>query len=64
MSRLRTNFENNKYENCFLLGDGDYPCRNYLITPLLNSMINEEKKYQVFNFSFADSKIKLIFFSL
>lgn len=46
-SLLRAQFENNEFEGCFLLGDGGYPCRSYLMTPLLNPTSNAEKKYQV-----------------
>ncbi|XP_015373561.1 PREDICTED: putative nuclease HARBI1 [Diuraphis noxia] len=45
-SLLRARFENNEFEGCFLLGDGGYPCRNYLMTPLLNPTTNAELKYQ------------------
>lgn len=46
-SLLRAQFENNEFEGCFLLGDGGYPCRSYLMTPLLNPTTNSEKNYQV-----------------
>lgn len=35
-SRLRANFEDNRYENGILLGDSAYPSKSYLLTPLLN----------------------------
>jgi len=46
-SLLRAQLENNEYKGCFLLGDGGYPCRKYLMTPLLNPTTAAEKKYQV-----------------
>ncbi|KAF0767547.1 putative nuclease HARBI1 [Aphis craccivora] len=41
-----TKFENNKFGNTYLLGDGGYPCRNYLLTLLLNSRTDTKRKYQ------------------
>ncbi|XP_008188715.1 putative nuclease HARBI1, partial [Acyrthosiphon pisum] len=45
-SMIRAQFENNEFGNCFLLGDGGYPCRDYLMTPLLNPYTEPEKRYQ------------------
>ena len=44
---IRAQFENNEFGNGFLLGDGGYPCRDYLMTPLLNPYTEPEKRYQV-----------------
>lgn len=44
---IRVKFENNEFRNVFLLSDCGYPCRNYLLTPLLNPRIDVEHKYQV-----------------
>lgn len=47
-SLVRAKFENHEYwNNVFLIGDGGYPCRNYLMTPLLNTSTQAEENYQV-----------------
>lgn len=46
-SMLRARFENQEFGTCVLLGDGGYPCRSYLMTPLLNQRTESEKRYQV-----------------
>jgi nuclease HARBI1 len=35
-SLLRAQFENNKFEDAVLVGDGGYACRNYMMIPLSN----------------------------
>lgn len=45
-SSLRAKLENNEFGDCYILGDGGYPCRRYLMTPLLNPLTASEKKYQ------------------
>jgi len=47
---LRAQFENNEFGTCVLLGDGGYPCRSYLLTPLLNPRSESERRYQVVNY--------------
>lgn len=44
---MRAKFENGEFGNSFLLGDGCYPCCNYLMTPLLNPNSEAEKRYKV-----------------
>jgi len=46
-SSFRAKLENNEFGDCYILGDGGYPCRRYLMTPLLNPLTASEKKYQV-----------------
>ncbi|KAE9528791.1 hypothetical protein AGLY_012366 [Aphis glycines] len=47
-SLVRAKFENHEYgDNVFLIGGGGYPCRNYLMTPLLNTRAQAEENYQV-----------------
>lgn len=46
-SSIRARLESNEFNDCYILGDGDYPCKRYLMTPLLNPITNSEKKYQV-----------------
>lgn len=48
-SMLREKFENKEFGTCVLLGDVGYPCRSYLMTPLLNPRTESEKIYQVVN---------------
>ncbi|CAI6343459.1 unnamed protein product [Macrosiphum euphorbiae] len=45
-SMCRAQFENGEYGNSFLLGDGGYPCRDYMMTPLLRPVTEAEKRYQ------------------
>lgn len=44
-SRIRALFEAGTFENCFLLGDGGYPVRSYLMTPLQNPRTEAEQLY-------------------
>ncbi|KAF0768071.1 putative nuclease HARBI1 [Aphis craccivora] len=47
-SLVRAKFENHEYRNnVFLIGNGGYPCRNYLMTSLLNTRTQAEENYQV-----------------
>jgi hypothetical protein len=39
-------FENDQVEG-YLVGDGGYACRSYMMTPLLNPTTGPEKKYNV-----------------
>lgn len=44
-SLLRARFENNEFEEKYLLGDSGYPCRRYLLTPLNNPETEAERRY-------------------
>ncbi|KAJ8937986.1 hypothetical protein NQ318_015483 [Aromia moschata] len=44
-SLLRACFERNDYPNCFLLGDSGYALKPYLLTPLLETNTEEERRY-------------------
>ncbi|KAF0728338.1 putative nuclease HARBI1 [Aphis craccivora] len=44
-SMLRAQFEN-EFGTCVLLGDGGYPSRSYLLTPLPNPQSESERRYQ------------------
>ena len=43
-SVIRDRFENNEVDG-LLLGDNGYPCKRYLMTPLLHPVTNAEKGY-------------------
>jgi len=43
-SRIRALLETGPREG-YLVGDGGYPCRQYLLTPVLNPATEAEKKY-------------------
>ena len=43
-SVIRDRFENNEVDG-LLLGDNGYPCKRYLMTPLLHPVTNAEKAY-------------------
>jgi len=42
-SSVCAKLENNEFGDCYILGDGGYPCRKYLMTPLLNPPSTSEK---------------------
>ncbi|KAL0858513.1 hypothetical protein ABMA27_012375 [Loxostege sticticalis] len=44
-SELRAQCENGVYGNRWLLGDSAYPCKSYLLTPLLNPESENEMNY-------------------
>ncbi|XP_011859622.1 PREDICTED: putative nuclease HARBI1 [Vollenhovia emeryi] len=44
-STLRRRFEQNEFNSGLLLGDGGYPVRNYLLTPLINPNTPAEECY-------------------
>lgn len=44
-SNLHASFEDHQYGNGLLLGDGGYPLRNYLLTPLMNPITHAEMCY-------------------
>ncbi|KAJ8978520.1 hypothetical protein NQ317_008589 [Molorchus minor] len=44
-SAIHAAFERNTYRNCLLLGDSGYPCKSYLLTPLLNPATPSEHRY-------------------
>lgn len=44
-SRLRAELENIQQQDGYLIGDGGYACRKYMLTPLINPVTNAEKAY-------------------
>lgn len=44
-SRLCARFESGEISSGFLLGDGGYPCRKYLLTPLAETRIQRQERY-------------------
>lgn len=44
-SQLHAEFESNKYQNSYMLGDNGYPCLRYLLTPLLETRTLAEVRY-------------------
>ncbi|KAJ4444991.1 hypothetical protein ANN_06790 [Periplaneta americana] len=44
-SRLRALLETREIANGYLLGDGGYPCKSYLLTPLQNPGTRAEQRY-------------------
>jgi len=53
MTLCRVQFENGEYGNSFLLGDGGYPCHDYMETSLLRPVTEAEKRYQVLVFIYC-----------
>ena len=46
-SCIFSQFEQGKYQQKFLLGDGGYPSKSYLLTPLQNPASDAETRYNV-----------------
>ena len=44
-SRLRARLETREIADGYLLGDGGYPCKSYLLTPLQNPITQPEQRY-------------------
>lgn len=44
-SELCARLEAGEFRNCFLLGDNGYPCKRYLLTPVLNPATAAEQRY-------------------
>lgn len=44
-SNIRARFENNEFSPYTLVGDGGYPCRTYLLTPLIQPHTLPEERY-------------------
>ena len=42
---LKQRFENDEFRHYVLLGDGGYKCTKYLMTPVLNPVTEEERRY-------------------
>jgi len=45
-SRLCHRFESGEFGRCFLLGDGGYPAKSYLLTPLASPATESQQRYK------------------